>query len=331
MHRKYRIAEAMHLKTWLFQKLKDLCDKEKYPSIKQFFLTYKKEWPKTYFFRKSDPILHVFFGEKEMSIFDDDEMIEVVLEYTQLDALHSFLKHDRNIKKQSAQGKTQIQLLTEFFQSWQGKTIAGKPYLVYDIETTSTASDLRATTFYLWYAREPTGEKGEYRLIMPEDLEDFVQYMLDFDGYIVWFNNVWFDNPVCVYNTRLYGQDAIDAINAKSVDIFLLLYRLTKKRIGLNAVTKAWVGIEKTLWSGAEGDELMKKWQETGEEKYLTTFQEYCKNDVRMTAMVLLYLLYHKEILVDGEYYTFDEVMMTEEYREEPDVQIDPEATKTLF
>jgi uncharacterized protein YprB with RNaseH-like and TPR domain len=110
------------------------------------------------------------------------------------------------------------------------------------------------------------------------------------------------------------------------------LYRLTKKRIGLNAVTKAWVGIEKTLSSGAEGDELMKKWKETGEEKYLTTFQEYCKNDVRMTALVLLYLLYHKEIIVDGESYSFDEEMMTEAYRKTANRTIDhDDDSKTLF
>jgi hypothetical protein len=50
-------------------------------------------------------------------LFDDGEMIEVLVENDKLDALHSFLKDNRNIKKQSAQGKTQIQLLTEFFQS----------------------------------------------------------------------------------------------------------------------------------------------------------------------------------------------------------------------
>jgi len=331
MHRRYRIAEVMNLKTWLFQKLKDLCDKEKYPSIKQFLLDYKKEWPKTYFFQKSDPVLHIVFGDTEVSIFDDSEMIEVMIDYTQLDALHSFLKNDSNIKKQSAQGKTQIQLLTEFFQWWLGHYINGKPYLVYDIETTATASDLRATTFYLGYAREPKGEKGEYRLIMPQDLDSFVQYMRDFDGYIVWFNNIWFDNPVCVYNTTTFGQETIDIINAKSVDIFLLIYRLTKKRIGLNAVTKAWVGIEKTLESGAEWDDLIKKYYETGEEKYLTTFQEYCKNDVRMTAMVLLYLLYHKEIIVDGETYAFDEPMMTEEYRYTDPIHHDDEQDRSLF
>jgi hypothetical protein len=40
----------------------------------------------------------------------------------------------------------------------------------------------------------------EYRAIMKENLKDFVDEMLLFDGYIVGFNQIRFDNPVSARN-----------------------------------------------------------------------------------------------------------------------------------
>ena len=76
--------------------------------------------------------------------------------------------------------------------------------------------------------------------------------MVEFDGYIVGFNNIAFDNPVSVYNTPHRDQEMIDKINAKSVDLFLLLRNVTGKRIGLNRTATALVGVQKTLDSGLE-------------------------------------------------------------------------------
>jgi hypothetical protein len=42
--------------------------------------------------------------------------------------------------------------------------------------------------------------KMTYSCIMMENLKDFVQKMLDFDGYIIGYNQIYFDNPVSVYN-----------------------------------------------------------------------------------------------------------------------------------
>ena len=33
--------------------------------------------------------------------------------------------------------------------------------------------------------------------------------------------------------------------------------------------------------------------------------KQYCKNDVRMTALVLLYLMYFKKVFMEGEEVTF--------------------------
>jgi hypothetical protein len=42
--------------------------------------------------------------------------------------------------------------------------------------------------------------KMTYACIMKENLEEFVQKMLNFDGYIIGYNQIYFDNPVSVYN-----------------------------------------------------------------------------------------------------------------------------------
>jgi hypothetical protein len=56
--------------------------------------------------------------------------------------------------------------------------------------------------FILAYSMEANEQhKMTYEYIDEEGLEAFVQKMLDWDGYIVGFNNIWFDNPVCIYNT----------------------------------------------------------------------------------------------------------------------------------
>jgi hypothetical protein len=61
-----------------------------------------------------------------------------------------------------------------------------KPYLVYDIETSLIGDRLEDTEFYIGYSMEENGEgKMQYECIMPEDLQTFVEKMLNFDGYIV--------------------------------------------------------------------------------------------------------------------------------------------------
>jgi len=40
----------------------------------------------------------------------------------------------------------------------------------------------------------------KYEYIDQEGLKKFVEKMVNFDGYIVGYNNIGFDNPVCIYN-----------------------------------------------------------------------------------------------------------------------------------
>lgn len=182
--------------------------------------------------------------------------------------------------------------------------------MVYDIET-KVSDDVKNTEYLLGYAMYPVkGNKMEYKYIGKDDLDNFVQEMIDFDGYIIGYNNIWFDNPVCIYNTTKREED-IETINNKTIDLFIFFQKMTGKRIGLNKVATALVNIQKTLESGAEGENLWKKYLETNDNAYLEEFKKYCKNDVRMTALVLLYLLHYKKINMEGEevYFTMEDFL----------------------
>ena len=72
---------------------------------------------------------------------------------------------------------------------------------MYDIETSLIGSRLEDVEFYIGYSMEEDGDgKMQYDCILQENLNDFVEKMLNFDGYIVGFNQIYFDNPVCIYN-----------------------------------------------------------------------------------------------------------------------------------
>jgi len=85
--------------------------------------------------------------------------------------------------------------------------------------------------FTLAYAMEPNEQgKMTYEYIDIDNLDDFVQKMLDFDGYIVGYNNIWFDNPVCISNTGR-SEDDLQKLNEKSIDLYVLIHALTGKRM----------------------------------------------------------------------------------------------------
>ena len=139
MYRRYPVVELMAHKTTFFSRFKAIMDRKRMPSAKQFLLALRKESSKTYFLTKSEPNIHIVFGDQDCRFFDDKEMLEIIVSYDQLDAFHTFIKDDKKIKRQDQNSKSQIAILTEHFQAGKYGTINGKPYLVYDIETTATA------------------------------------------------------------------------------------------------------------------------------------------------------------------------------------------------
>ena len=74
----------------------------------------------------------------------------------------------------------------------------------------------------------------------------------------------------------------------------------------LNKISDSLVGVKKTLDSWADVENLWKEWKSSDDNKILKKIQEYCKNDVRMTALVLLYLLHFKKVDLDNEDFVFD-------------------------
>ena len=100
-------------------------------------------------------------------------------------------------------------------------------------------------------------------------------------------------------------MEDLKKINEKSIDIYVFIQALTGKRMGLNKVSEALVGVSKTLASWAEWEVLRKKYLETKDETILETLKQYCKNDVRMTMLVFLYLMHFKKLFIEGEEITF--------------------------
>jgi predicted RecB family nuclease len=198
----------------------------------------------------------------------------------------------------------------EAFKEGVFSQLVEKKYLVYDIETSLIGDRLEEVEYYIGYSLEEVeqggGRKMEYTCIMKEDLPAFVEKMLNFDGYIVGFNQIWFDNPVCIYNVGGTPEE-IKKLNEKSIDLYVFIQQITGKRMGLNKISEALIGISKNLeGGGASVESLWKEWISTHNDRILKKIQEYCKNDVRMTALLFLYLLHFQKLYIDGKEYVYD-------------------------
>ena len=107
-----------------------------------------------------------------------------------------------------------------------------------------------------------------------------------------------------MYNTGKSEED-LKKLNDKSIDLFVFIHAVCGKRLGLNKVSESLVGVSKTLSSGAEGEKLYQQFLDTGDEQILETLKQYCKNDVRMTALVFLYLMHFKKVFMEDDEINF--------------------------
>ena len=286
-----------------------------YPS--DFFKKIFKDGESIYYFNRWEATFRIAKQNDLIAIIDEKEKIEILLNEEDRREMQSIIK-TYITKKERVQGQKSIEqiLLDEFQKGFYGN-ILGKPYLVYYIETTSNMNNLKETKFLLAYSMEPKPDNTmDYEYIDQTNLEKFVQKMIDFDWYIIGFNNIGFDNPVCIYNVWGNAED-LDKINKKSLDLFLFIQALTGKRIGLNKIATALIGVSKTLESGTEVEVLLRKYKETGDKKLIEEAKKYCKNDVRMTALVLLYFLHFQKLFVEGEEITFGINDLIEKWRQE--------------
>ena len=309
MYKNLSLDELQKIDTKFFSYLSQLLKTQRYATIKDFlgaFKSYEKEY---IFFKDSNLFFRVEKSDGYLIFRSDSEWIQLKIEETNLTRLHQLLRAYENGKRDFSINGNVISILENKFKKWDLRKVAWKPFIVYDIETLGNPSDLSSLQFEMGYfidSSEWYNGAIKYRFVGSDRLKKFVDFLLEYNGRIVGFNNISFDNRVINYVVG-YGQEQLDIINKKSLDLFLFIWKLTWRRLGLDKIASALVGIKKTLSSGLEGEKLILQYKKTGDEKLLQKVKNYCKNDVKMTLGVLLYLLEFGKISLDGKDYNFSE------------------------
>jgi len=299
MYKTFAIDDILQVKTNLLSKLRTIYEKEWFLYFKQFIKhLWKDVIDEVLYLSAWEVYFRIIFKDNSLlEIVDENQSIKLVLDTKSIDKLHNILKSKIN----NSWKKTIANLLIEKFETENMKTYLWKHFLVYDIETIWSIQDLTKTKFMMWYMIDSKdfekGYKPKYKYISENALDKFVQYLYEYDWYIVWYNNIWFDNPVVVYNSSFKDNTKfLEELNKKSLDLFYVYTKILWKRIWLNAVATNIVWITKTLSSWLEGANLLKQYIETKDEKLLNKVKFYCKNDVKMTLTILLYLLFGGKI-----------------------------------
>ncbi|MDR0651003.1 MAG: ribonuclease H-like domain-containing protein [Candidatus Peribacteria bacterium] len=287
-----------------------IIQQEKCQGINDFFKVAFREGNELFYFERNIITFKISLKEKFLHFMDEIEKIEVEISIDQKGGLQDILKRYLAKRQRQSGQKSIEQILMESFKEGGVSQLLGKKYLVYDIETSLIGDRLEEVAYYLGYSLEEVDQEGgrkmDYTCIMKEDLPAFVEKMLNFDGYIVGFNQIWFDNPVCIYNVGGTSEE-IKKLNEKSIDLYVFIQQMTGKRIGLNKISESLIGISKNLeGGGASVESLWKEWTSTHNDRLFKKLQEYCKNDVRMTALLFLYLLHFQKLYIDGKEYTYD-------------------------
>ncbi|MFA7298769.1 MAG: ribonuclease H-like domain-containing protein [Candidatus Absconditabacterales bacterium] len=305
MYKRFTLDELKTVQNTFLSSFYSILKKEHCMMPNDLFKKIFREGNEIYYMTRGDFTFRFQNNNEEYTLMDEKQKIQIVLDDQGKREFQSMVKNFI-LKKEKIVGQKSIeQILLDEFHTGRYSTIGGKNYMVYDIETDTNIQNLKETKFLLAYAMHPTGaNKMSYEYVDQEGLKDFVQKMLDFDGYIIGFNSIAFDNMVSVYNVGGSEGD-IKKLDEKTIDLFLFVQAMTGKRLGLNKIAQALVNITKTLTSGAEGEVLYKKYIEENDLDALETFKKYCKNDVRMTMLVFLYFMHFKKLFIEGDEITF--------------------------
>jgi len=305
MYKKFSIEEIKNIKNNFIPHLYSIVKKEKCQWVNDLVKHIFKEWNSVYFFEKWSPFFRITINNDILEFTDEVERIQLFIPMNEKSKIQDLLKTYIIKKERQIGQKTIEQILYDEFKTWDYNSILDKPYIVFDIETTMWAgNNLDSYKFLLAYAMRPWEEKMDYHYIDIDNLNDFTKTLIEFDGYIIWFNNFSFDNPITV-KQWWFSTEELEIVNKKSLDIFQFIRNISWKRIWLNKLSETLIWIQKTLESGAEWEVLRKQYQETWDKKFLEEFKKYCKNDVRMTTFVLLYLLHFKKIFIEWEEIVF--------------------------
>ena len=317
MYKRFSLDELKTVQNTFVNNFYTILKKEHCQLANDFFKKIFREGDEIYYMYRGDFTFRFQNTGKEYVLMDEKQKIQIVLDEQGKRDFNTLIKNFVLKKEKITWQKSIEQILLDEFTTGTYSTIWWKPYLVYDIETNTDISNLKDTKFLLAYAMYPTTDnKMTYEYIDQAWLKAFVQKMLDFDWYIVGFNSIAFDNIVSVYNAG-GTEDDIKKINEKSIDLFLFIWAMTGKRLWLNKIAEALVNVSKTLSSWAEWEILYKKYVENNDLDALEEFKKYCKNDVRMTALIFIYLMHFKKLFIEGEEITFTLDDLIEKSRQE--------------
>lgn len=314
MYKKLDYEQLLNLKSTFFENLSAVLKKQRMPTLKDYLKQMSKQWDVVYHLAKQEFLWRTVFvkGIDEVIFFDEREKIEIHANKEIIAKMGALVKDSKKIAAQKKSGVSIEQTLMQAFADGNLQDIAGKNYIVYDIETSYATNDLRTAEFYIGYAYVVEHGQGVYKYIDQSNLYKFVEYLVSFDGYVIGYNNIGFDNPVSAYQAlRLHGNYTdgeysriLGILNSKSLDLFQFVRGLTGKRMGLNRLSRALIWLGKTLESGKEAQGLWEAHQE-GDQKALKTLKEYCKNDVKMTYLSLWYILYYWKLSLESEEYEY--------------------------
>ncbi len=333
MYKRFTYDELCNINTNFFKNLKNIYSSKSYTFFKEFIKDIFDEWDCVYYFESNDIIFRIFKNSDNIVLIDEKEKIEFICTQVDVGKIHNLLKNDKKVSNIKKDNQTILENLIESFQKQEFKWLLDKPFLVYDVETIWSINDLRVTKFALWYSLisdEDHSKNLKFKYISEENLKKFVDYMLWFDWYIVWFNNIYFDNQVVAYNSW-YWEEEIKKLNKKSLDIFLFIWNLTWKRYWLDKVSSALIWLSKTLSSWMEWEQMLKEYMKTKDESLLSKVKSYCKNDVKMTLWVLLYLLQNNILYIDWEDIDYDIKKLIELWSKERWKEKKEENIKTIF
>ena len=304
MYKTLTFEELTQIRTSFFSNLKKIYEKEGYAYFKQFLKKVNDGLTQELiYFSGSEIYFRIIFSDDFVEIVDEKQALKLRLSDEDITKVHNFLK-----KKIDNTGKKNIaNTLLEKFSTQNMKSYLWKHFLVYDIETIGNIQNLKETKFMIGYVIdsldfEKTGQAPKYKYVSRTNLDKFVEYLVNYDGYIIGYNNIAFDNPVVVYNSSFENkEELIEKINQKSIDLFYVYSKIFWKRVWLNQVATNIVGVSKTLSSWAEWSQLLKIYDETNDQQALNKVKNYCKNDVKMTLTILLYLLFNGKINYQGK------------------------------
>ncbi len=300
MYKRFSIQQLTTIQTSVFDHLGEIMRKEQIPLFKKFLRNCHSIWHTTTYFKSGNPLFRIIKKTHGCTLIDEVEKVEIHCSEDDVSTLHSMMKNSKKLKAMNKKNKSIMDTLREDFQWWKHHRINGKPYLVYDIETTYATNDLSQCKWIIWYVIDTSKENPKFQYVWPDDYTKFFNYLLQYDGYIIWWNQIWFDNPVTAYNAG-GTQEQIDILNEKSIDPFLFLQHLTGKRIWLNRASQALVWVKKTLESWAEAEVLYNRYLNEWDESAMKELKKYCRNDVKMTLLTFLYLMEYLSIYREGE------------------------------